>query len=220
MNSDRMNKKIIISIIILLLLTGAVVLWSVQKEEEVQQEQQVEEQQMFAKEENVFSQEELEKIEKLKNDNSLVWYEIPEMGIRFKITPDTKEDLGYSYKEYMSFKNSISVKQALLYSSSETDEKLSSCSLNEESGWNCGLIYLNIVSKNDIDNYSSKNQDFAYCSPGTLFVSNDNYICITKNKNIGEYKINISDKEYLEFFNISDRQNNNFGIYLDTFEKF
>lgn len=39
-----------------------------------------------------------EEIEKLKNDNSLVWYEVPELGIKFKVTPYTKEDLKY-FKE-------------------------------------------------------------------------------------------------------------------------
>jgi hypothetical protein len=30
-----------------------------------------------------------------KNEGQLVWYEVPELGIRFKVSPDTKDDLKY-----------------------------------------------------------------------------------------------------------------------------
>ena len=44
-------------------------------------------------------------IEKLKKEKDLVWYEIPEMGIKFLVTKDAKEDLRYEIE-----KNKISVK--------------------------------------------------------------------------------------------------------------
>ena len=49
--------------------------------------------------------------------NDLVWYEVPELGIRFKVTPDTKNDLKYFIKEDEKFE-SIS---AYFYSQSTKD---------------------------------------------------------------------------------------------------
>ncbi len=46
-----------------------------------------------------------QEIEKLKKEKDLVWYEIPEMGIKFLVTKDAKEDLRYEIE-----KNKISVK--------------------------------------------------------------------------------------------------------------
>ncbi|MCK9378563.1 MAG: hypothetical protein M0P97_00250 [Candidatus Moranbacteria bacterium] len=36
-----------------------------------------------------------EEIASIKNNNFFIWYEIPELGIKFKVTPDSKEDLKY-----------------------------------------------------------------------------------------------------------------------------
>ena len=221
-----MNKRIIISIIILLLLAGVAVFWVAQREEQsqqdqVQQDKQVEEQQMVAKEENVFSQEELEKIEKLKNDNSLVWYEIPEMGIRFRVTPDTKEDLEYEIQNYKNVQNE-SVVTAILYSFDQVgnsyDEK---CRLSEE-GWGCTRLLLSIPSSGFISNYKNKHNR-EWCigykkdeGPRGIFIPNTEVCYWT----ISE-ELDIADVEYEELFNTSSSKRGNiFGIYLSTFEKF
>ena len=92
-----MNKKIIISIIILLLLAGIAIFWIVQREEETQQEQQVEKRQMVA---------EKEKQQPNQNQEQKVYYEIPELGIRFLIDQEMKDELIYYYKGESKITNS------------------------------------------------------------------------------------------------------------------
>lgn len=154
----------------------------------------------------------------MKNIDDLVWYEIPELEVRFKVTPDAKDDLGYNFKKYMSFENSINVKKVAIYSLSETDSNLSDCTLSEEKGWSCGLIDISIASKNEIDKYSERNPGFTYCNPGNLSVLENNYICITNIGNNIDYNKFVFNEEYQNFFHISQVKDKKFGIYFNTID--
>jgi hypothetical protein len=68
-----------------------------QKQEDEQENQEIlnaqkQREMMFKK----FTSEEAEKLQKEKD---LVWYEIPELGVEFLVTKDTKQDLDYYTKE-------------------------------------------------------------------------------------------------------------------------
>ena len=117
-----MNKQnLIIGIVVLIALVGGVVLWNQknnQQDTKQQTKKEVAEQtqkQEIAKEKNNQGQNQKqevnkkqeenqeqgtkhlspEEIEKFKKEKDLVWYEIPELGIKFKVAPEIKDDLIY-----------------------------------------------------------------------------------------------------------------------------
>ncbi len=117
-----MNKQnLIIGIIILIALVGGVVLWNQKNNQENTKQQTKKEvvkqtqEQKTAKEQNNQDQNQKqemnkgqeesqeqnikhlspEEIEKLKKEKDLVWYEIPELGIKFLVTRDIAKIIGY-----------------------------------------------------------------------------------------------------------------------------
>ena len=222
-----MNKKITIGIILgLAVVAGG--FWYVQRyiqddSQEVanSEQEKVEISENENNQENQISTKQLtkEETEKLKKEKDLVWYEIPELGIKFLVTEDTKNDLRYSYKEFRGYRHDndyLKVKSIMLYSSLETDKNLSNCTLGEEKGWSCGWIQLNVVLKKELMLYKEKNGLNIWCNDGSFKKFEiDNYFgCIVRIR--GHI---ISNDEYQNFFHTPINQNNkNFGIYLNTIQ--
>jgi len=164
--------------------------------------------------------EEQKRVEKLKKEKDLVWYEIPEMNIKFLVTKDTKEDLRYRHKEYKGYREEssyLNIKDIMLYSSSETDANLTGCTVSENIGWSCGWIQLNTVSKREVKAYIANNGlNFDWCSNSNFKkFKTDNYFgCIIR---VQDYII-LND-EYQNFFHIPITQKNKiFGIYFNTIQ--
>jgi hypothetical protein len=150
-------------------------------------------------------------------DDQLVWYEVPELGIRFKVTPDTKEDLGYSFRKNQTHDGSSIIKTAMFYSKTETDEKLTGCELSEDTGHSCGVFQLSSkIEKEDNDT----KLDYQNCERigGYIFVGNaTNKICSFGEPSRGEGTT--SDSVYKNFFHLSGKvESKNYGIYLNTIE--
>ncbi len=151
--------------------------------------------------------------EQAVDENNLVWYEIPELGVRFKVTQDTKEDLRYKFKKYG---NNIETSSAMFYSVDQTDENLTGCSLSENYGWSCGFFQLGSIGQSDIEKYTKEvGKSWCIDAGGIIVFKREEVIC--------GYKIIdniITDEEYKKFFDISARlQDKNFGIYLNTIEQ-
>lgn len=146
---------------------------------------------------------------------------MPELGIKFLVTRDTKEDLGYSYKEYKGYNNMLDVINSLIYSRSETDKKLSGCILSEKGGWSCGFISISLIKEKEFENYLKEDPLLkdSWCDnfDGSFYV--DNYIgCVTVMLNNVNQKY-ISDQQYRNFFHTpTDKNNKTFGIYLNTIQ--
>ncbi len=79
----------------------------------------------------------------------MVWYEVPELGVRFKVTPDAKEDLRYKFSEHQTLnndgqvdENSSTIASVVFYSDMETDDQFTGCTLSESEGFGCGRFQL------------------------------------------------------------------------------
>lgn len=80
-----MKKKILISIIlVLVIIAGVTGFWQWKQIEQQRQIKHVQNQQQAIQNNNT-------------NQNDLVWYEIPELGIKFKIEKDIADELIYEY---------------------------------------------------------------------------------------------------------------------------
>ncbi|GEM_PF-6339163 len=105
-----MKKNLIIGIVVLIALVGGVVLWNQKsnqrnikqqaKKEVVEQTQEQNQKQEASKEQKENQKQVIkhlspEEIEKLKKEKDLVWYEIPELGIKFLVTRDIAKIIGY-----------------------------------------------------------------------------------------------------------------------------
>ncbi len=162
-------------------------------------------------------------IEKLKKEKDLVWYEIPELGIKFLVTKDTKNDLKYSYKEFRGYRhnnNYLKVKSVMLYSSSETDKNLSNCTFSEDTGWSCGWIDISLVQKKELYDFFKHNKKLknSWCDNfrGSFYV-NEYIGCVNLSRE--EVKYYLDNEEYKNFFHIpSGKSNKVFGIYLNTIQ--
>jgi hypothetical protein len=157
-------------------------------------------------EEQGSQQEQSQKIEELKNDPSLVWYEVPELGIRFKVTSDTREDLTHSFDQKS--------KAAYFSSQKETEKnkKLMEENPGTEVGWNRGWFFIKdkALSLKEMGNDAcEKPQSHSLDLAGSLS------FCLFRL----ESKV-LTDEEYEEFFHVAEvDKNKNFGAYLNTIEK-
>ena len=148
------------------------------------------------------------------NNDKFVWYEVPELGIKFKVTPDTKEDLKYNSKNNRMAIFNIDLHDTIFYSSSETDSSLKGCVLSEETGLSCGNFYINKIFKDQAKAYEEK-VGKPYCEDSggkTILENNDYYICLYSRNEISVF----DNDKYKEEFHIMDNNDKNYGIFLDT----
>ena len=220
-----MNKRnLIIGIIVLMALVGGVVLWSqksnqqdtkqqtkkeVDKQVQEQSTQEQNQKQEVNKEqkenqEQVINHLSPKEIEKLKKEKDLVWYEIPELGIKFLVTKDTKEDLDYFIKK-SSLPYNIKHKYVyLFYKSLIRFNNEDWCGFKRKTKENnCSSIGIDIRKIADI-NAPADGCDYF------VLIKNPIGLCISHPqaalfKNYHEYK------EYLQSI-----KNKNFKIYFET----
>ncbi len=162
-----------------------------------------------------------EEIEKLKKEKDLVWYEIPELNIKFLVTKDTGEDLGYYFRTNEKYKGSSS---AVLYSKSGINYgKYEDECILHEGGWTCGRILLTSATKKYAKQYKEiYNRDFCTNFNDTnkpvgewIFISKNEMICF--NYTYPNIKTIITDSLYKEKF-YKKKSNKTFGIYLNTIQ--
>ncbi len=147
-----------------------------------------------------------QEIEKLKKEKDLVWYEIPELGIKFLVTKDAKEDLRYDYKINKNKKS------AKLYWQSEIDFLPQQRCFDKQNDNLCTIGILNkILVKNKKKQGKETGQSFCW-GIQIITINNNSLICF-----IGPQAWNfISVKEYNEYLKtIKDK---NLEIYLGTME--
>ena len=159
-----------------------------------------------------------EEIEKLKQDENLVWYEIPELGIKFLVTKDTKEDLRYSFRKNEKYKGISSVD---LYSHNEVGESeyKYKCRITEDR-WSCGRILLTSATKEYVKQYEIKyGRDLCNDLPNDdkiVYLDVNKLICFKYTMLGISYVIN--DSFYKERFYKEDNKSKTFGIYLNTIQ--
>ena len=137
-------------------------------------------------------------------DNELVWYEIPELGIEFKVTPDEKDDLKYEVKKY---KDGIAVS---LYSQSVIDFLGKNYCFAKDGTNTCTTGSLSRISikQNEIN----RNNGNMFCrtdSSDRIIITTigEDIICLVKPQDdpIGEkhflYEDFIKDKKFGTYFN-------------------
>ncbi|MCD6149695.1 hypothetical protein J7J13_02825 [bacterium] len=219
-----MNKKVtivIISILALALVVGEGWYARSQKAEANQQVGQVKNQEqqdnaIKIQDDTRFGTRLSEKeIKAIKNNNSLVWYEIPELGIKFKTTLDTKDDLRYiteTEKNKETEENEITV---FFYNQSTVNFLGNSCLLNNQVKKTCteGALSRYSVKLNELYKERSDTESMLRACRGSGIIANINedIICFT-----GPQSSVLSKEqqdEYLE--TVKDKK---FGIYLKTTE--
>jgi hypothetical protein len=146
----------------------------------------------------------------------LVWYEVPELGARFKVTSDTQKDLGYSFKEYKMTDNAaMNVKSAAFFSLSETDGQFSGCTLSE-SGFSCGRIFVNVYEATDTQNNSElENNDIkSICADSNgveIYRNQKQTICLYG-------ATSLSDNEYRSYFHVENSFEKKYGLSLGSLD--
>ena len=220
-----MNKKVTIVIILILalaLVAGGFWCWQNNKKAEVnQQAKQAENQEqqdnaIKIRDDTRFGARLSEKeIKAIKNNNSLVWYEIPELGIKFKVTLDTKDDLRYiteTEKNKETEENEITV---FFYNQSTVNFLGNSCLLNNQVKKTCteGALSRYSVKLNELYKGRSDTESMLRACRGSGIIANINedIICFA-----GPQSSVLSKEqqdEYLE--TVKDKK---FGIYLKTTE--
>ena len=249
MIKNQMNKKILITILTILglaIIVGVFYLWSqkktdlmqnnIEKEIVKQNKQEMEKEENgknVGDNENNQNQENInnleaqsipqlspEEIEKLKKEKDLVWYEIPELEIKFLVTKDTKEDLGYKIEIYTN--DFGEVKTSILYSKKQVQGDFDKNCRLSESGWSCGRIVLSKTTKKYANWYKNKYEHNKYrhdfCSKGdsVVFIDNDKLICFMMTMLDINYVIDYFF--YKERFYKKNTNNKTFGIYLNTIQ--
>lgn len=198
-----MNKKIaIITGLIIILLTVAM-MGKLNQKKEV---------------DNIPAQEvtEPQKVETQEPEQTLsenqVWYEVPELGIKFITTQDTATDLNYTYQGYRMLDFPLDVKAITFYSSSETNDSLEGCRPSEE-GFNCGLFHIDKISKDQNADFRDKlNREWCEGAKGQRILENEtDIVCLFKSKT----DLSI-DENYKKFFHMKGAKDKTFGMFLES----
>lgn len=149
-------------------------------------------------------------------ENELVFYEVPELGIKFKVTPDSVLDLKYNIKNHEIQESNSKIKSAFFYSSSQTDKNLSNCKLSEQDGWDCGFFQIMNISNADLIIYVKQfKKEWCVDTGGEIILENNNgKYCLYKPESNFE-----NDFDYRELFDISDEKKEEYGIFLNTIEQ-
>lgn len=209
-----MKKEIIIILSILILAVLAGGFWFVKNNREVKIVQQKSQDDNIRIKDNTKFGTRLteEEIEIVKNNDYFVWYEIPELGIRFKVTPDTKEDMGYNIRYVTEIDNNGKNLTAYLYSKSVTIFLGSDyCFHNNKFQTRCSDGAIDKVSVKQ-NNKTGKDHIWACREDRILINTNDGVICFT-----GSQSPVLFGSQYEEYSKII--KDKNFGIYLNTTEQ-
>lgn len=146
------------------------------------------------------------------NNENFSDYEVPELGIKFRVTSETKEDLKYDFKEYNTEDSMMKILSSSFYSVAERQSK--SCVLSE-GGYNCGRFDIYRVSKKESDEFTNKyNKPWCESTGGKIILENENdRICLFSK----ELSLK-SDSDYRKFFHIDREENKKFGILIDSIQ--
>ncbi len=236
-----MNKKIIITISIILGLTVIVGgFWFVQRfvqddnqqiwnneQEKVEVVENGNDEDQKQETENIKTSPQLspEEIEKLKKEKDLVWYEIPELGIKFLVTKDTKSDLRYTVKSRTDQFGEDS-KFVILYNQSEVNFKKKNYNancFNESGDAVCNnAMYLSKISlkyNKYLEDKFGADSDWFCNRDGKgkqklLSLDNNYIVCSHFNPQSFNWENEIEYNKYLK--TIKDK---NFNFYFETTQK-
>jgi hypothetical protein len=147
------------------------------------------------------------KNEEYKNVDSLVWYVIPEMGIRFKTTSDSKDDLKYVYRNYQEFS------VIYLYSKSTKDFLDQNSSIKRLNLESYSELSINKINKQVNDAYS-KEQGKPICRPSEVVKIINSDIFCKPSPQASIFDSKVQRKKYLE--TVTDKK---FGVYIDSMEE-
>ncbi len=135
----------------------------------------------------------------------MVWYEIPELGIKFLVTKDTKDDLRYVVSKFNN-------KSVGIYSQSEVDFLPHQSCFNEWGDNLCTIGFLSSVLKKDNDKAKKEHKSPLCLDSQVIKVINDDIICYA-----GPQSPVLLDDNYEKY--IETIKNKKFGIYLNVIEQ-
>jgi hypothetical protein len=217
-----MNKKVIIGIVLFLILTTLVVgFWFIKnKNKAAINKQQNQNNKIKIDEDTRFGTRLTEEeIENIKDGNYFVWYEIPELGIRFKVSEYAESDLKYEIvdeKDIVSGKE-YEIKRAYIYRQSVVDflDHEWCFNNNDENLCTDGVLSLYDFELNELYKKSNSTNDMLNVCRDTNIISNigNSIICFT-GPQASNFKSEYEYNEYLEYIN-----NREFKMYLKTTEK-
>lgn len=147
-------------------------------------------------------------------DDQLVWYEVPELGIRFKVTLDAKDNLKYTNNNYETKDFVMKVNSGIFYSTSETNSSFEGCKLSEN-GNSCGFFYIYKVSREQTDKFKNKyNKPWCENTGGKIILeNNEDIVCYFGEKTL------LEDEEYKKLFHIvTCEENKHFGVFLNQIQ--
>jgi hypothetical protein len=148
----------------------------------------------------------------IKNSNDFVWYEVPELKIKFKVTPDTKDDLKYITETGEDRDTKEEVYTVYFYSQSVVNFLGSECVIDGRVKKECadGSLGKVAIEKNlEIE----RNTGIPSCNGERIVANiNNDIICLTG----AQASVLVAGKyeEYLETIKSKE-----FGIYLNTTEE-
>ncbi|MCX6761295.1 MAG: hypothetical protein NTY33_00400 [Candidatus Moranbacteria bacterium] len=214
-----MNKKALIALFVLLIILAfgmGFLKWKSVKKAEMAKQVAIQQQEEEAKKQNSITNKlSEEEIQKLKNDKTLVWYEVPELGVQFQVTAYGKKAL--AYKRIYSLGENIN---SLIFVDSMNEKNNNLChfmskEIHEDDGLcDDGVFYL-FSMKSYVNERSKKPYIGAYyfCGSnkivkslndnggGMILKENDNVICLNgfdENKYFKEYGIVLSSFKPLD----------------------
>lgn len=216
---NQMNKKnIVILVVLLVIVIAGFLIWKKNQKTEVNQQQsQNQDNNIVIKDDTKFGTRLTEEeIATIKNDNYFVWYEMPEFGIKFKVTPDTNNDLKYNIKDVVDIDNAnIKNVTAYLYSESIIDFLGKDyCFHGDSFNIACSEGAIGKIPASQIEE-AMKNTENPYplCGKDRIITNvNDNIICFT-----GPQSPVLFGSQYEKYSKIVESKK--FGIYLDTMEQ-
>jgi len=152
-------------------------------------------------------------------DEDLVWYEIPELGVRFKVTPDSKDDLRYtvtynkkdrngvivdfySILQYQFLGEVCSIQDAKNVFEREYTGKYSTCSL-----WS--ISRYSEISRKEF----KLKQGVDACFDGKVILNENNLYWCYALPQFSNFKDQGQYKSYVKWMN---GKNKNLGVFIET----
>ena len=139
-----------------------------------------------------------------------VWYEIPELEIKFAVTPDTKKDLKYTFGEY-KLGDIVNKRYVIFFSSSQTNERFEGCTVSE-AGMTCGQVNVDVWSNSDSEKYKDVYNEYPCAASNGKKIYGDerDMICIWQSRTL-------TDEEYRNFFGINNSfPDKKYGVSFDS----
>lgn len=151
-------------------------------------------------------QKKLAESNKEKSENDLVWYEVPELGVKFLTSMDAKDDLHYSARERTigDEKVRVGVVDTGFTSLIETKgDQNKNCILSED-GYSCGRFFLYDYKLIDNQNLNDK-------TLSQICTDSNGIILLKKNENeiicyYGDENLVITDQNYRDWFHVPSEQ--------------